>query len=68
MAIGRAYTAITMHAFVELSWVSILGCAFVSGDKNLGLALIVPYMFPGYIFFLCISTILHICNFYTFGV
>ena len=26
MAIGRAYTAVPMHALCGLSWVSILGC------------------------------------------
>ena len=54
MAIGRAYTAVPMHALCGVIMGFYFGMyAFVSGGKNLSLALIVPYIFHGTYNFLC---------------
>ena len=54
MAIGRAYTAVPMHALCGVIMGFYFGMyAFVSGGKNLRLALIVPYIFHGTYNFLC---------------
>ena len=54
IAIGRAYTAVPMHALCGVIMGFYFGMyAFVSGGKNLSLALIVPYIFHGTYNFLC---------------
>ena len=54
MAITRAYTAVPMHALCGVIMGFYFGMyAFVSGGKNLSLALIVPYIFHGTYNFLC---------------
>ena len=54
MAIGRAYTAVPLHALCGVIMGFYFGMyAFVSGGKNLSLALIVPYIFHGTYNFLC---------------
>tara|TARA_B100001029_G_C15020327_1_gene430108 strand:+ start:128 stop:811 length:684 start_codon:yes stop_codon:yes gene_type:complete len=54
MAIGRAYTAVPMHALCGVIMGFYFGMyTFVSGGKNLSLALIVPYIFHGTYNFLC---------------
>ena len=54
MAITRAFTAVPLHALCGVVMGFYFGMyAFVSGGKNLGLALIVPYIFPGTYNFLC---------------
>ena len=54
LAITRAFTAVPMHALCGVIMGFYFGMyAFVSGGKNLGLALIVPYIFHGTYNFLC---------------
>ena len=54
LAILRAFTAVPMHALCGVIMGFYFGMyAFVSGGKNLGLALIVPYIFHGTYNFLC---------------
>ena len=54
MAIGRAFTAVPLHALCGVIMGFYFGMyAFVSGGKNLSLALIVPYIFHGTYNFLC---------------
>ena len=54
MAITRAFTAVPMHALCGVIMGFYFGMyAFVSGGKNLSLALIVPYIFHGTYNFLC---------------
>ncbi len=54
MALTRAFTAIPLHALCGVIMGFYFGMyAFVSGGKNLGLALIVPYIFHGTYNFLC---------------
>ena len=54
LALTRAFTAVPMHALCGVIMGFYFGMyAFVSGGKNLGLALIVPYIFHGTYNFLC---------------